>query len=66
MKKLPKATTIKKALLAFVITFCTPAFLLNSLQTYMHFGSALGQKAYDAKHPDTLSDTVYKNNNNKE
>ena len=57
---------IKKALIAFVFTFCTPALVMMSYEAYEGFGSKLGKIIYDAKHPDTLSDTVYKNNNNKE
>ena len=50
MKKLPKATTIKNALLAFVITFCTPALVMMSYETYEGLGSKLGKIIYEKTH----------------
>lgn len=54
MKKLHKATTIKNALLAFLITFCTPALVMMSYETYEGFGSKLGKIIYEATHESAL------------
>ena len=41
---------IKKALLAFMITFCAPAIIANSYQSYSAVGAKLGQKIYEVTH----------------
>lgn len=39
---------IRKALLAFVITFCAPALLINCYKTYSAAGSSIGKFVYEA------------------
>ena len=50
MKKLPKATTVKKALIAFVFTFCTPALVMMAYETYASTGRQIGQIIYESTH----------------
>ncbi len=41
---------IRKALLAFLITFCAPAMLISAYRTYAAAGADVGKFVYEATH----------------
>lgn len=43
------------ALLAFTITFCAPALVIQSFECYANIGSKIGEKVFNLTHADVLN-----------